>query len=290
MAMRKRTVVFAFVAGATLVASDPAHAQSEREQCANAADQAQQLRDEGKYRRAREQMLLCARDVCPGPIKRDCLDWLRQLDDVAPSVVFAAKEGNKDLTDVKVTMDGQPVASSLDGRPMPVDLGKHVFRFEHNGQTQDAEVVIGAGQKGRNISVTFGAATPPPPPPPPAGDKGGDGGSIVLPLVVGGIGLAAIGVGAGFGLSGKSAVDDLQKCKPKCAQSDVDSARTKLIVADISFIAGAVLIAGAVVLYLVRPKVDADARAEKTGASSLRLDVGPTTQGTGGTAALGGSF
>ena len=28
----------------------------EREQCAAAADQAQQLRDEGKYRRAREQM------------------------------------------------------------------------------------------------------------------------------------------------------------------------------------------------------------------------------------------
>ena len=41
----------------------------DREQCATAAEQAQSLRDEGKYRRAREQMLVCARDVCPGPIK-----------------------------------------------------------------------------------------------------------------------------------------------------------------------------------------------------------------------------
>src|SRR6267143_1601275 len=92
---RMRRLVAAMAAGATLLVVDAASAQGEREQCANAADQAQQLRDDGKYRRAREQMLICARDVCPGPIKRDCLDWLRQLDDLAPTVVFAAKEGNK---------------------------------------------------------------------------------------------------------------------------------------------------------------------------------------------------
>jgi hypothetical protein len=289
MTMRKRNLVATIAAGAALLASPAARADGEREQCASAADQAQQLRDEGKYRRAREQMLVCARDVCPGPIKRDCLDWLRQLDDVAPTVVFAAKEGNKDLTDVKVTMDGQLITSSLDGRPIPVDLGKHIFKFEHGGQTQDAEVVIGAGQKGRNISVTFGAAPPPPPPPPPPGggdNGGGGGGSLVPTIAVGAIGVVAIGVGTYFGLSGKSAVDDLQKCKPKCAESDVDSARTKLIVADISFVAGAVAIAGAIVLYLVRPKIEADVKSGKT--SSIRLDIGPSSGG--GAAALSGTF
>jgi len=279
-----RTFVAVVTAGATLLVANGARAQGEREQCASAADQAQQSRDEGKYRRAREQMLICARDVCPGPIKRDCLDWLRQLDDVAPTVVFAAKEGQKDLTDVKVTMDGQPITSSLDGRPVPVDLGKHTFRFEHAGQTQDQEVVIGAGQKGRNISVTFGAATPPPPPPPPGGGDKSEGGSIVLPLAVGGLGIVALGVGTYFGLSGKSAVDDLQTCKPKCPQSDVDSARTKLIIADVSFAVGVVAIAGAVILYLTRPKVDAPTGDVKTGTSSVRFDVGA------GSAALSGSF
>jgi hypothetical protein len=275
-----RTFLAAIATGATLLGGGgAAHAQSEREQCANAADQAQQLRDEGKYRRAREQMLVCARDACPGPIKRDCLDWLRQLDEVAPTVVFAAKEGNKDLTDVKVSMDGVQLTGSLDGRPIPVDLGKHVFRFEHGGATQDQEVVIGAGQKGRNIAVVFtGSAPPPPPPPPPGGDSGGGdkGGSIVPAAIVGGIGVVAIGVGIGFGLSGKSAVDDLQSCKPKCAQSDVDKARTKLIIADVSFAVGAVGLIGAAVLYFMRPKVDAEV---KTG---IRLDVGPRSAAVSG--------
>src|SRR5262249_35736087 len=126
----------------------------ERQECASAADQAQQLRDDGKYRRAREQLLVCARDVCPGPIKRDCLDWLKDLDNLAPTVVFAAKDGNKDLTDVKVSIDGAAVTDHLDGRPVPVDLGEHTFRFEHAGQTQEQKVVIGAGQKGRNITVS----------------------------------------------------------------------------------------------------------------------------------------
>src|SRR3954451_15490213 len=112
----------AAIAAVTLVASETRARADEREQCASAADQAQQLRDDGKYRRAREQMLVCARDVCPGPIKRDCLACPRQLVDVAPSVVSAAKEAGKALSDVKVSMDGQQIAPSLDGRPVPVDL------------------------------------------------------------------------------------------------------------------------------------------------------------------------
>jgi hypothetical protein len=90
----------AMAAATTLLVTSGTALADEREQCASAADQAQQLRDDGKYRRAREQFLVCARDVCPGPIKKDCLDWLSQLDHVAPTVVFTAKEGTHDLIDV----------------------------------------------------------------------------------------------------------------------------------------------------------------------------------------------
>jgi hypothetical protein len=259
----------------------------EREQCASAADQAQQLRDDGKYRRAREQLLICARDVCPGPIKKDCLDWLAQLDNLAPTIVFTAKEGKNDLIDVKVTMDGLPITERLDGKPIPVDLGEHTFKFEHSGKIEEQKVVIGAGQKGRNISVVFGAPGPTPPPPPPPGGDSSSGGSIVPAVVVGGIGVLAIGSFAIFGIGGKNDVDDLQKCKPHCPESDVNSARTKLIVADISLGIGIVALGVATYMFLTRPKIDLDTKTTG-GASWLRFDVGPSV--SGGAANVSGSF
>lgn len=191
----------------------------DREQCAIAAEQAQSLRDEGRYRRAREQMLLCARDVCPGPIKSDCGKWLDQIERDAPTVVFGAKDSGQDVTDVKVWMDGVVVTERLDGKPQLVDAGEHTFKFEHGGVEKEERVLIRAAEKGRPITVTFGQAPgPTPPPPPPPQEEG----SIVPALVVGGIGVVALGSFTLFGIQGKNDVDDLQKCKPRCAESDVD--------------------------------------------------------------------
>jgi hypothetical protein len=285
-----RGTLAAMAAATTLLFASGAALADEREQCASAADQAQQLRDDGKYRRAREQFLVCARDVCPGPIKKDCLDWLSQLEHVAPTVVFAAKEGTHDLIDVKVSMDGTQLTDHLDGRPVPVDLGEHTFTFEHEGKVQQQQVVIGAGQKGRNISAVFPAPQTTPVAPPP-GAEGGGRGSIVPALVVGGIGVIGLGSFAFFGISGKSAVDDLQDCKPNCAESDVDKARTKLIVADISLGVGVVALGVATYMFLTRPKVAVD--VNKTGAApperTVRFDVAPAVGG-GGAASLSGTF
>jgi hypothetical protein len=87
----------------------------EREQCASAADKGQQLRDEGKYRGAREQFLSCAREVCPGPIRKDCSDWLNQVESVAPSIVIAAKEGT-DAAAQCVAGIGPQAARCVDSR------------------------------------------------------------------------------------------------------------------------------------------------------------------------------
>src|SRR5205085_7733457 len=100
--MRDRKALLASALGVigTIFVQTAAYAD-DREQCANAAEQAQSLRDEGKYRRAREQMLVCARDVCPGPIKSDCGKWLDQIERDAPTVVFGARDNGKDVTDGK---------------------------------------------------------------------------------------------------------------------------------------------------------------------------------------------
>ncbi|MDB4936207.1 MAG: hypothetical protein JWP87_3179 [Labilithrix sp.] len=302
--MKQRSAVrgmFAVLAATgTLLVAETAARADDREQCASAADQAQQLRDEGKYRRAREQLLLCARDVCPAPIKRDCLDWLTQVENTAPTVVFGAKDGARDLSDVKVYVDGAPVTDRLDGKPVQMDLGKHVVKFEYQGQTKEEEVIIGAGQKNRNVTVTFGAAAGGAGGPTgPAGGGGGGGtepakeGSIAPALVVGGIGILALGSFAIFGLGGKSDVSDLEKtCKPHCAETDVDKARTKLIIADISLGVGIVALGVATYLFVTRPKVDADVKTghasakppakPATGVSNVSFDFGAVTGGAMG--------
>lgn len=292
--MSVRGMFAVMAATATLMVGESAARADDREQCASAADQAQQLRDEGKYRRAREQLLICARDVCPAPIKRDCLEWLTQVENTAPTVVFGAKDGAKDLADVKVYVDGAAVTDRLDGKPVQMDLGKHTVKFEYQGQTKEEDVIIGAGQKNRNVTVTFGgAAAPAGPVSPPPGGADAKEGSLVPAFIVGGIGVVALGSFAIFGLGGKSDVDDLEKtCKPNCAESDVDSARTKLIIADISLGVGIVALGVATYMILTRPKLDADVKTghasgspppkPATGMSSIKLDFGALSGGAMG--------
>ena len=277
-------LVAAFAAVAALVAAPSSARADEREVCASGADQAQQLRDEGKYRRAREQLLVCARDTCPAPIKRDCLEWLSQLETIAPTVVLAAKEGAKDLSDVKVSVDGVVVTDRLDGKPVQMDLGKHTFKFEYGSQTKEEQFIIGAGQKNRNVSVTFSAAAARAAPAPPASPPKNGEGSIVPALVVGGIGVVALGSFAFFGLGGKSDVDDLQACKGHCAQTDVDKAHTKLIIADISLGVGIVALGVATYLFVTRTHGDADAKVGHASSppSKLSFDCGAVAGGAMG--------
>jgi hypothetical protein len=210
------------------------------------------------------------------------------MDSIAPTVVLGAKDGTRDLVDVKVYVDGALVTEKLDGRPMPMDLGAHTIKFEWQGQTKEEQVVIGAGQKSRNIVASFGVAGPTGGPTGPTGPTGPGGdqrheGSLVPAFVVGGIGLVGLTSFMIFGLSGSGDVSDLEKtCKPKCTEEQVDSARTKLIVADISLGIGLVAIGVATYMFLTRPKIDTENGALKTGLSSVRFDVGPTVGGAAG--------
>lgn len=287
------------VVGTMLAEGVATAAPDEREVCAASAEQAQQLRDEGKYRRAREQMLVCARDVCPGPIKSDCGKWLTELDRDAPTVVFGARDGKgSDLLDVKVSMDGTSIQERLDGKPVLVDSGEHVFKFESkDGTVREERVLVRAAEKARPIIATFPGPTTPDTGnkdsvPTTSGNDGGREGSIVPALVVGGIGVVALGSFAVFGIGGKNDVDDLQKCKPTCDEKDVDSARTKLIIADISLGVGIVALGVAAYMFITRPTVDTNKVQTNVQAKkkdrSIRFDARPLAGG--GYAGIGGTF
>lgn len=291
----KRGVWLGFLAASAcsaLATTSSVARADEREQCVAAADQAQDLRDKGQYRRAREQMLVCSRDVCPGAVKRDCAQWLTDLDTAAPTIVVSAKSNGSDITGVKVSLDGQVLTEKLDGKPMLVDPGEHTLRYETAGAApKEEKVVIITGQKMRIMTVTFTTDAPPPPPPPPGGDGGGEKAPIpVLAYVLGGVGVVGLGAATFFWLSGlgdKSHLEDT--CGPKngkpgfCAQSDVDSARTKLVIGDVSGGIGLVALGAAAYFVIARPKVEA--KAQTTG---WNLDVRPLPGG--GAAFVGASF
>ncbi len=155
-------------------------AADEKEACLSAADQGQSLRDEGKYTGARDQFVACSRSACPKLVHDQCTDWLRQLDESMPTVVFRVKDdkGN-DVTAMHAMADGKPLTGILEGKAVPLDPGPHDIRFERDNPSQavSVHVVLRAGEKAREVSAAFPAletepekptGEPPAPPPVPA--------------------------------------------------------------------------------------------------------------------------
>ena len=172
--------------------------------CIGASEKGQQARAAGKLREAHEQFLVCGVDACPALVRKDCVQWNAELAQSMPTVVFAARDRQgKDFFDVTVAMDGEILVKKLDGKPIPVDPGKHVFRFEGAGAPPTTEtVLIREGERARSVTVTFdvGAAVKPPSPvivaaPVPASTPSPKHEHTVYPWVVVGVGVAAVAAG-----------------------------------------------------------------------------------------------
>jgi hypothetical protein len=258
--------------------------------CVSASELAQLLRDEGKYKKTREQLLVCMREVCPTVVRRDCVQWLGEVDALMPSVVLSAKDAaGHDLSDARVTLDGAPLTNKLDGRPIALDPGEHVLRFEVSGASMAEErLVMHAGEKHRAVTVKLGPpvpspAAPPSPPVPPSSSASGR--APIGAYVIGGLGVAALGAFAYLGLTGRSDVSEMRStCAPLCDPSRVDAARAKLLVADVSLGAGVVALGAAAYILLTRGP--SAAVSPTTGAT--RLDVRAVAGG--GVAEFGARF
>jgi hypothetical protein len=272
-------MLLAACAGTALLASlsGGANAGDEKQQCLAASDEGQQLRDDGGYRRARDAFASCARDVCPGLVRDDCMKWLAELDQSIPSVVVGAKDpAGSDLVDVAVLVDGALLAPKLDGKPIQVDPGAHLLRFETAGYPAvELHVVVRAGEKSRLLAVQFGTPTPllspmtPTASPVPSLSAGDDAprphGPRTSAWIFGGIAAAAFGTEAYFGLRGLSDRSALQSqtCAQTatCAQTSVDAIRTKFTVADVALAIGIANAAIAVYLFVATPSAPGPTRA-----------------------------
>lgn len=231
---------------ALLVWAAPANAEDAADRCASHAEAGQTSRLAGRLRSAREHFISCASDACPRVVRIDCARWLSEVESEQPTVVVRARDADgQDVSDVRVFVDGEKVAERTDGLPIPVDVGERALRFERPGEPAiEQRVIVRSGERGRVVTVVIGQG---------AGAGRTRTRSTVGPVILGGAGVAlAIGGGVLWAV-GKGAHDDLEStCAPEglCATSDVDAARTKLIVGDVLMGAGVLALAGAVYWYL----------------------------------------
>jgi hypothetical protein len=174
----------------------------------------------------------------------------------------------------KLQCDSTEIGTASLGVPLPVDPGPHLVRAAAAGFAPSTTNVTLAEGETRTIDVTLGpplpAAPEAPPPsvstpapstaPPPARAVGGTrsgGGLRVVGWIVGGVGVAGVGVGAATGIltmSRKATVDVHCSAAKGCDQTGYDAAqsgKTLAVESNVFFAAGAVLLATGVSLVLI---------------------------------------
>jgi hypothetical protein len=259
-ALSQRTVIALATIVSTFMLCSRAQA-SDVEACIAAHEHGQLLRNSGKLKEAREEMLSCSRDVCPSMIRKECAPWLAEIDQSIPSIVVAVRgPDGRDAVEARVSLDGKPLLTRLDGRSVLVDPGEHVLRVEWPGQAPKEErFVLREGEKNRALSISFAVAKPVtsadsrtlPPDVPHARPM------PTVSYVLGGVGVAALAASVFFeskGLSQRSDLDS-QQCKPYCNKSDVDSAKQSILIGDMSLGVGILSLGAATYFYLTRPSV-----------------------------------
>ena len=243
-------------------ASDPAPAASstpatptvpsesaDKAECLSHYEEAQVARRERRLLASRAALRSCSGAACPSAIRADCVDWLDQVSHSLPSVVVTARARGADVLAVKVFIDDKVAAERLTGFALEIDPGLHKFRFESPPwPVVEREVLASEGVKDRHIDVEFA------PPLPAAAQLTARAEPKPFRLersdyVFGGIALAGFATLGYFGGTGLYDAHQYETtCKPYCSASDVDSVRSRLVIADIGLAVGVVALA--VGLYL----------------------------------------
>jgi hypothetical protein len=180
-------------------------------------------------------------------------------------VVAVAVQGAQ-LADCTVSVDGQPVASSLLATGRLMNPGKHLIEARHGSDVARTELTVAEGE--RPTALLEFAPPPPAPlvaapvPPPPARETSAQAGSTQrtwgwVAVGAGGLGLVVGGITGGVALGKKGELDDNSSCRDdRCAPSEsdqVDSYNAMRTASSIGFIAGGAFAALGVVLLATAP-------------------------------------
>lgn len=270
-------------AAALLLTSYAANAQAaestpappDRAACVTAHTNAQELKRGGKLLEAESELKICASAGCPGAIISDCGQWIADLEQTTPSLIFEVRVDGKQVTDFEVLVDGTNVSDHT--KAHRVNPGRHVVQVRvPNFEPKEETVALPEGQRMRLIAFSFdsptaSAAQTPVTPPPAAPVMERPTPVLVYPLL--GVGVAGLGGFAVFSLLGQSKESDLEKqCAPSCTEDDLQPMKSHYLIGDISAGVGAAALIAAGVVYLARPS-----KAAVDTVSSIR--IGPARPG-----------
>jgi len=295
----------------------------DEEACVTALKDAKAREQEGALQAARILLRQCAQNPCSAFVRQQCANRNTKLELDTPTVVLLVTDSTGgSRTDVQVKVDGEPFASQLDGRALLIDPGMHDFSFIADGRVfATQKILIVQGQRNRFITASIGkagrgavaadesagpaeeqAAQRParakasaaakkaePEESATAESTPSEGASApkhhrILPLVLTGVGVAALGTGAVLTLWGRNDNKNLSNCAPNCADATLSHIKRVYQGADIAIGVGVAALAAAYWSYAFTSGSGESKGAE----TALRLDVAPTT--SGGFAAVSGRF
>jgi len=247
----------------TLARAEAPAEEPTRAQCLAAHEQAQASRLASQLLATRAALRECSAAACPSLVSHDCVQWLSEVEQQIPSVIFRAAKDGEDVVALRVREGDELLTASLTGSPLELDPGPHHFVAELPGfPAQEATYVLQAGDKARVVRFEFTSAKPsvvsgPPPPAtappaPPLEHRP----TPTLSYVLGGVTLTATVTGAVLGGLALARRNEVQNdCAPLCPERDVRSVQHLALAADVAF-AVALLGAGATVFsYVTRPSV-----------------------------------
>ncbi|MBW2455235.1 MAG: hypothetical protein JRI68_12025, partial [Deltaproteobacteria bacterium] len=225
-------------------------------------------------------------DKASGPFGEAQAEGRQALEALAARIptLQIALEGT-DTSLASVSIDGQAVAAEALADPIEVNPGEHQLVLEVAGhEPTETTVTAEEGTTGHPVTLTLGPATADDVGPGPPPDD--DAPSIVPPLIVAGVGVAALGLGV---VTGILTLNDASELKDRCPQNPcpedneslADSVNTLGTVSTIGFVVGGAAIGAGVLWLLLQPSGPTEEAA--TAQPAVELLVGPTTLGVRGT-------
>lgn len=264
-----RELLACLALGSVLLSAGRAHADAK--QCVLHNNNGAQLRDEHRLLAARGAYRAClAEPACPEIVRSECDAALADIKSAIPTLIVAVlDERGHDLPGAALLLDGKPVA--LDGSTIEVDPGPHRLQASKGTRRSELELMAIESDVSRRVQLVLEAprekvvsVAPAARPTWPMYALGG----------VAAVGAASFGY---FALSGHSDVNRLDQCKPTCNPDDVERARTKYLVADVSLGVSLVALAGAGYWFFTRPKAEAPPARES--AFSFAVSARPDAAG-----------
>jgi hypothetical protein len=125
--------------------------------CTVAYKSAQEREHAGHLREARDLWHSCVKPTCSAFIRQECGTKFTQLENDVPSIVpMVVDDAGATHLEVQVKMDGELIASQLDGRAISVEPGTHEFTFSsEKGVFATEKLVLMQGERNRAVRIAL---------------------------------------------------------------------------------------------------------------------------------------